>query len=474
MPSSPASPEDNNDNNKSLSTYLNQVDESRADFKCSLDLTQFLLAKNQQEQDDANKSGAPLLAPFSELHRATQLYHVALDDSRWSTSQQQEQQQQQQQQQQQDKPLGPEALVGKILQLFCPLDQGYHIGRILDWRLASHHRAPFFGQDRIASSEFLVRWVQKKDGRILHWWIVLEEHAVAVGIALVYAKKGHKSSPYSKWKPGFLLLRSALEVVPWRRDIIEQGSWGLISFLEGRFGDETFSKSTTSVAYLDLDKDVVDLLSTTFRDARKHELKIQREANRSNTLVAAPTGAGAASTKMIQSWKEDSVQDHNIRRGIGRVMDSSHTATNTTATTSTTSPLTKKKKKSGDSFTLSKTCIYEEQDEEENEDVVDPMVMIELEEQRRIFYWHTLPLVQSHHPMALRILDESMLPPLQIIPDSTKRMNVDRLWLSQLVLAQNPTHVFLSNDKEQMTLDEMASITLSPVSSIPKAMASLK
>jgi len=55
------------------------------------------------------------------------------------------------------------------------------------------------------------------DGRkaAVHQWIVLEEHALSVGIALVRGYLGTLDSD-EKWRPGQIMLRTALEMIPVR------------------------------------------------------------------------------------------------------------------------------------------------------------------------------------------------------------------------------------------------------------------
>jgi hypothetical protein len=73
-------------------------------------------------------------------------------------------------------------------------------------------------------AEFLVRFKAGTDGRkvAVHQWLVLEEHAISVGVGTVWGYAGAgEPSPLSsqplakeKWRPATLHLRSALEMVP--------------------------------------------------------------------------------------------------------------------------------------------------------------------------------------------------------------------------------------------------------------------
>jgi len=65
-------------------------------------------------------------------------------------------------------------------------------------------------------AEFLVRFKAGQDGRkvAVHHWLILEEHALSVGIAVAWCNIGGHGSDEGKWRPGSLHLRSALEMVP--------------------------------------------------------------------------------------------------------------------------------------------------------------------------------------------------------------------------------------------------------------------
>ena len=156
--------------------------------------------------------------------------------------------------------------VGKPVRIFCTFDNKYHVGRIIDWRTqqpildpsnyrlnlsvlkrkrcnekkknestavsqtsanvvsCSHQHHPSQKQDEmknnpipLSRAEFLVRFCAGVDGRkaAVHQWIVLEEHALSVGIALVRGYLGTLDSD-EKWRPGQIMLRTALEMIPVR------------------------------------------------------------------------------------------------------------------------------------------------------------------------------------------------------------------------------------------------------------------
>jgi hypothetical protein len=146
--------------------------------------------------------------------------------------------------------------VGKPVRLFCAVDNKYHVGRIIDWRrqqpildlsnsslhsepdvrrkcrkvddsrntnatdtCSSHHRE----KSKLiphSHAEFLVRFHAGSDGRKedVYQWIVFEEHALSVGVALIWGYLGalDVSNDDDKWRPGQIMLRTALEMVPVR------------------------------------------------------------------------------------------------------------------------------------------------------------------------------------------------------------------------------------------------------------------
>lgn len=124
---------------------------------------------------------------------------------------QQMQQHQRRQKRQKDKfQLDPSYLVGMPIRLFNPIDNSYHSGRVLDYKVnapykvdqpvsnakpsaSSEAAAPGIGQltdGKICSTLFLVRFRHGVEGRkiAVHQWIYLEEHAVTIGGEVCWAK----------------------------------------------------------------------------------------------------------------------------------------------------------------------------------------------------------------------------------------------------------------------------------------------
>lgn len=90
-------------------------------------------------------------------------------------------------------------LIGKPIRIYDRLSNHYHSGRLVDYRSLLS----------CGSVEFLVRFPAGKDGRktSLFYWIVLEEHSLAVESMLVWAQKGQR------YVPGQYYLRTARELL---------------------------------------------------------------------------------------------------------------------------------------------------------------------------------------------------------------------------------------------------------------------
>jgi len=150
----------------------------------------------------------------------------------------------------------PSVLVGQPIQMYCPIDNIYHLGRIIDWRIKGEndHEQKFTktsqnDQVELMKYEFLARFRSGSDGRnvALHQWIRLEDHAIMVGISLIWIRllqviendedndddnlnttvsegikknETEKDSPKIKpaakvketWRPAQIMLRSGLEM----------------------------------------------------------------------------------------------------------------------------------------------------------------------------------------------------------------------------------------------------------------------
>jgi hypothetical protein len=237
-------------------------------------------------------NGQPI---FSELDKLEELHAAAMDDSIWR--------------EESDRNgkarkvtrFGPELFIGKICKIYCPNDNSYHSGRIIDWRSAitpgtDPKQLPklFCGKGRIASSEFLVRFPAGFNGRkkTLLQWIILEEHSCAVSTDLIHAcrEKGRgirkSRQTYTEsffgstchhlihlflnllhlltdgWKPAQLMVRTKLELLPVRKLISYGGHYALVSF----FGNEKH-------IYLNVENEACSFTSTAYKE--KQDLKFR-------------------------------------------------------------------------------------------------------------------------------------------------------------------------------------------------------
>jgi len=121
-------------------------------------------------------------------------------------------------------PLNVTFLVGQPVRLFCKIDNTYHVGRIIDWRIwnesqfiystdstKTKDRQGEFGMEReinqdfildqdIGRTQFFVRFRAGIEGRkaAVHEWLFLEEHPLMVGLALVWAHSDNDDRAQSR------------------------------------------------------------------------------------------------------------------------------------------------------------------------------------------------------------------------------------------------------------------------------------
>lgn len=162
-----------------------------------------------------------------------------------------------------------EFLIGKPVRLYCPLDNNYHVGRIIDFRTCSIYPSlrgngdhvsasvdpetntvhiedlDYYGIGPISQSEFLVRFPAGVEGRKkeLVQWIILEEHSLAVGVSLIQGKTAKLKGKVNGWKPAMILARSALELVPVREFLYENDKGELFASMNR---DASFCRSFLS------------------------------------------------------------------------------------------------------------------------------------------------------------------------------------------------------------------------------------
>lgn len=160
-----------------------------------------------------------------------------------------------------------EFLIGKIAKVYCTTDNQYHTGRIINWRSAiepgvdpKYAQTQFYGEGSIGCTEFLVRFAAGTNGRktALLQWLILEEHSAAISSSLVMAMRDKGRGMYG-WRPGQLMLRTCIELIPIRNLLAKKDQYGLVTFFD----------LDTSI-YLDLNMEAVGIKSDAFqREFRK-------------------------------------------------------------------------------------------------------------------------------------------------------------------------------------------------------------
>ena len=176
---------------------------------------------------------------------------------------------------------GPELLVGKVLRFYCPVDNQYHIGRIIDWRSARLHndhdnantnqddKDLYYGNYEISNSEFLLHFPPGLNGRKtpLQTWLLLEEHSIAIAAHPIFAMQEDGKNIYD-WHPAQLILRSTIELLPIEQYLSQKGDWALVIFHGG----------DSNHLYCDLNLHAVDFFSHVFqwyRQRRHYQLERQ-------------------------------------------------------------------------------------------------------------------------------------------------------------------------------------------------------
>jgi hypothetical protein len=280
-----------------------------------------------------------------------------------------------------------EHLIGKPVRLYCSNMNTYHNGRILDTRSA----------DDLTVA--LVRFPAGKDHRktTLTQWIYLEEHCLAVASDLVWAWMGNttnktkkRSGEEAQWTLGKLWRRTGRELVPVMKQLNE--AEGQICFRALREPTDAPNDTASNTA-----------------EVEKDEIKSQVD-NDNTTTTTAPSLA-----PIVPRW------------GLVESFDGAYELLNLEDETKVEPP------SSGPKV---------------NDPIVSGLAKVELQEQRRIQWWKTLPL---HNPfLALRAQDPSW-PSLEfempvekecVRPSSLVDLGLDREMMVKLVaqhLGMEPT-----------------------------------
>lgn len=159
---------------ETLMQYLESNDERRCDFQSSEEFVASLISHDMVKEKVHRR-------PLSELERATEIHRSAIGEN-WNLL------------------ISPDFYVGKPLRIYDGLANQYHSGRLVDCRQSLS----------CGTVEYLARFPSGKDGRKspLHHWIILEEHCLAIGTALIWSQTLGR-----RWKPAQLLLRTGRELV---------------------------------------------------------------------------------------------------------------------------------------------------------------------------------------------------------------------------------------------------------------------
>jgi hypothetical protein len=343
-----------------LKQYIDGTAHDRSLFKTSRDFVEFHL-KNAHNY---HYPGERPRFPRSEFDRISQsLRDVAFTTQGKAKSDLPED----------ESSVGPEFLVGKPVQLYCPEGNQYHHGRILDWRRANHLEPisveslersadAFHGSTEIAQCEFFVSFPAGMDYRKTPYrqWMILEEHCLAVATSLVWGEMTRKRGILG-WMPAQVWLRTSLELIPAQHELLERE--GQIHFMDKpppsehqRIWALTEFLGESQHALLSLREESVDFSNQIFAKQRLEK-------------ASSPSKANAS---------------------------------------------------------LSERC-----------EIAMSLARAELEEQQRARKWYSMPLENAAHNRALTIADESVLPsvtldaptdtvpkPCQLIPKGLDRMYI--------------------------------------------------
>jgi len=209
----------------SLVKYLESMDQARTDFfqNLSADVVdpenEFIRRLLRQ---DSQEIGLPddCRFPESEMERSAMTHSLALCDSKALTRTRGGSESNRE-------PLPPDTYLGKPIRIYNSAGNQYHAGRIVDYRTRRSPHVPLSGNP-MRDTEFLVRFAAGSgDRKRSHQhWILLEEHALAVGTTLVWGQ-----IPAGSWKPAILWLRTARDLVPVQNLLNE--SEGEIHYVSG-------------------------------------------------------------------------------------------------------------------------------------------------------------------------------------------------------------------------------------------------
>ena len=199
----------------------------------------------------------------------------------------------------------PDFFLGKCVRLYCPIDNQYHSGRIIDWRKATH--SDCFWDSEVADIEYFVRFTAGIDFRKKQYeqWIVFEEHSLAVASTLIWGMNLQRKGVLS-FNPGQTWLRTSIEVLPmqdyldtqlWQiyrvGDIVksEHTSWALASF----YGEETHQ-------LVDLKDESFDFFSAAFAEARHRRNLVSNDVDSQLYLCLGLARVEMEEQQRVRTW----------------------------------------------------------------------------------------------------------------------------------------------------------------------------
>ncbi len=318
-----------------LEQYFDRCADERSKFRTSREYVGYLIHRQMQLDADGdhrsdNKNSRADLAPdskkrkidqvdvspvklgpppISELSRIAKLHIATMDDSRWKKVGKNNDGVSLGSSEPAACTITTDVFVGKTIKLYCPTDNQYHTGRIIDWRSAvgpgvepEVAHGEFYGDGIHCSTEFLVRFKAGMNGRkkTLLQWMIFEEHSCAVSTSMVMALRD-KGRGMNGWRPAQVLLRSGIELVPFRKLVSASDNFALVTFFGG---------AATSI-YLDVRDDAVDICSKLFWEEFKQKtyaspvnrLKVNGVHSRTMTLAMNAMSIELQEQKRTIRWQ---------------------------------------------------------------------------------------------------------------------------------------------------------------------------
>ena len=201
----------------------------------------------------------------------------------------------------------PELIVGKVVRLYNFNENNYHTGRVINYRRASTVRSKsdesqFYGttfkseDNEIFITEYLIVFNAGLEGRkrTIQQWVVLEEHSIALMFQSVwgYFKSDVSASRKEAYRPGQIVLRTTIEMIPDRSSDTEK------AVRNGNNQGLCLFSRDTSALYLHLNSQCFPYLSPFFSNVRLHP------PDRSIAITSAVMSADLYEQERVHRWHE--------------------------------------------------------------------------------------------------------------------------------------------------------------------------